>query len=44
MVEGDSWGFVLWLAAATHVAAPKGGFVGFGVPKGLIRLGVFMLG
>ena len=35
---------MLWLVAATHVAAPKGGFVGFGVPKGLVRLVVCMWG
>ena len=39
------WGFVLWVVAAMLVAALKGcGFVGFGVPKGLVRLGVCMWG
>jgi hypothetical protein len=33
-------GFVLRVVVAMLVVAPKGsGFVGFGVPKGLVRLG-----
>ena len=37
------WGFVLRVVTAKLAVAPKGlGFVGVGVPKGLVGLGVYV--
>ena len=46
LVVGEGrWVFVLRVVAATPLVTPKGcGFVGFGVPKGLVLLEVCMRG